>query len=124
MINSMCLVCKNWESEKCNDCLSINKTGQCLKPQDIEFKNYDEYPLTLKQYKKRTGKKWPIHNAIYSKMIWETATKEDLRHSYWGPSTYGHSIADYYPMVCALGFKRPSKNWLPEGYIIGSRKPH
>ena len=124
MINLMCLTCKNWETEKCDRCLSINRTKKPLKPQDIEFKNYRETPITVKEYQKRTGKKWAKDSNVYVKMISVYSDSKDIKNQNWRPMSYYDAITEGYPIVCALTPKRPPKQWLPKGYVLGSKKLH
>ena len=114
MVNTVCLTCKNWETQNCETCLSVHSSSSPRKPQDIRFKNYREIHLTPGQYHERTGKKWPSRNVVYVKVISDFATKEEIKNKNWYPLPHYETMTDNYPTVCAIGTKSPPKRWIPK----------
>ena len=92
MVNVICLTCKNWETEKCGDCLYVNRTKRPVKPQDIEFRNYREIPITAKEYKKRTGENWPEEKLVYGKFVTSYCTEASLKREDWRLMNYREAV--------------------------------
>ena len=124
MMNTLCLSCKNWDSDKCRTCLSVLFTKSRRKPQDIDFTNYKEMPITCKEYKRRTGKNWTGNNLVYVKIIGNIYSKEEIDSKDWSVMDCETARFEGYPMVCVLTQKRPPKKWLPKEYVLGESDFH
>ena len=120
----LCISCKNWKTDLCNTCLSITSSKKWFIPEDIVLKNYKEMPITCKEYKRRTGKKWADHYTVYVKLIGTTCSKEEINDAEWRIMDYDSARGDGYPIICAITQKRPPKKWLPKGYVVGSMDLH
>jgi hypothetical protein len=116
-----CLVCKNWKTEKCGECIGWNNRGDTICDRII-LSNFEQTFITPAQYKERTGREYSGNAPAYwLKRDVKSCEPDDMRKAEnffytWQVCDYefGKVISSLNIIVCAIGDSVPQNDWRPE----------